>query len=152
MKNKNYSEGTIFAVPLKSKGYLVGVVARTSKAYKGSILGYFFGKKYKTVPTIKKVDGIDPAKAIKIYIVIDVNLINNKWPIIGKFTDWDRTKFPMPYFVRKDPILEKAKRIKYSEVDLSKILKEWPEPYNSKLEESGICSAIIVEEMLLDII
>ncbi len=56
MKNVNqnlpYQEGDWFAVPLRSGGYGVGLVARAPG--NGIVLGCFFGTRYDTLPKEKK--------------------------------------------------------------------------------------------------
>lgn len=51
-----YSEGDVFAVALRDGGYGTGVVARMDG--KGSVLGYFFGRRYDKPPELADVRSV----------------------------------------------------------------------------------------------
>src|SRR2546427_613319 len=97
-----YSEGTVFFVPLRKGGYARGVVARASREGK-VLLGYFFGPRLPSADVTECGD-LDPAKAILRLRFGDLGLINGEWPIRGRVPGWDRSRWPMPHFVRKDPL------------------------------------------------
>jgi hypothetical protein len=44
-------------------------------------------------------------------------LIKGQWKVIGNVPNWHRAEWPMPNFVRRDPISAKAWLIRYSDVD-----------------------------------
>jgi hypothetical protein len=130
-----YREGTWFAVPLRDSGFGVGVVARSTK--QGCLLCYFFGPRRDLPPSISDVAALSASDAIMVQMVGDLGLIRGEWPILGEPPIWDRSKWPVPPFVRRDPILGQARRVQYSEHDLFTIIKEGPEPNDSKLESDG---------------
>jgi Immunity protein 26 len=113
-------EGTWFAVPLPSgNGYAVGLIARTSK--RNSVLfGYFFGPIRKTVPEIEELASMRLQESILAVRFVDTFLVEKKWPIIGKLPDWDRDLWPMPSFLRTDPLNNHSWTVEYSEEDLSR--------------------------------
>lgn len=135
-----YSEGTLFAVPLRQGGFAVGVVARAS--IKGKvILSYFFGPHRTSVPSLAEVEKLKPSEAVRVLQVGDLSLLNGTWPIIGRGASWERSEWPMPVFVRKDPLSRKAWRVHYSDKDPNRIELEEPEPYESALECDALFGA-----------
>ncbi|MGH9438094.1 MAG: Imm26 family immunity protein [Terriglobia bacterium] len=120
-----YSEGSTFLVPLKNAGYVRGVVARATK--KGKVLlGYFFG------PRLASTDGVswndlDPTTPILRIRFGDLGLINGEWPICGKVPNWNRADWPMPDFVRQDPLGRlRPVLVRYADIDPIHIEAERP--------------------------
>ncbi len=93
-------EGTWFAVPLRDGGFCRGLMARTDG--KGSSFGYFFGPKKATIEDLPDVSGLHPNDAILVGRFGDLGLLNGEWKVIEKDTQWDRTAWPMPPFIRVD--------------------------------------------------
>lgn len=143
-----YSEGSVFAVPLRSGGFGIGVVARVAADDSGGVLGYFFGPKYGTVPTLEAVSFLSPRQALRAVRFGDPFLVNGKWPVIGSVKNWNRDAWPMPDFVRRDELTKQAWRVRYSEDNLTQALSETPEPYDSALERDAVFGAGAVELML----
>jgi hypothetical protein len=126
-----YSEGSVFAVPLRNGGYATGVVARA--APEGKVLfGHFFGPKLDSVDEVN-LEGIEPEKSILSIIFGDLGLINGEWRLIGSMPNWQRGAWSMPDFVRRDPIGKRAWRVRYSDVDPSKIESEVPIEFDRDL-------------------
>ena len=103
MRKLPYGEGDWFAVPLHTTGYGVGVVARMPRGGK-VLLGYFFGPRRDRPPALDEVSALRPAQAVRALRFGDLGLIEGKWPLIGRSPDWDRARWPMPTFVRTEPI------------------------------------------------
>jgi hypothetical protein len=78
----------------------------------------------------------------------DLNLLDQKWQIIGSIAPWDRQDWPMPYFVRKDDISKKAWRVRLSETNVHEGIEEIPISYDSLLERDGVYGAGAVELLL----
>ncbi|MGH8189839.1 MAG: Imm26 family immunity protein, partial [Rhodanobacteraceae bacterium] len=120
-----YSEGSTFLVPLKNGGFARGVVARASPKGRG-VMGYFFG------PRLSSKDGVtwndlDPSGAILRIRFGDLGLINGEWPICGQVPNWNRDDWPMPDFVRRDPLgCLKPKLVRYADDDPMRIEVEYP--------------------------
>ena len=119
-KKLPYEEGSWFAIPLEQGGYAVGCVARCTG--KGPALGYFFGPKRAQVPSIDELASLAPKDAIKVMQFGDLGLIDGSWPVIGRFPDWDRTKWPIPIFYNDDPLVDVTWKVEY---DDSLQEKEW---------------------------
>ena len=45
----------------------------------------------------------------------DLGIIEHEWPIIGPTPNWNRDAWPVPHFVRKDPILCDLYIVEYSD-------------------------------------
>lgn len=120
-----YSEGSVFSVPLRDSGVARGVVARATS--RGRVLmGYFFGPRLSSHDAVK-LDDLNPANAILRTRFGDLGLINGEWRIHGKVPDWNRSEWPIPNFVRRDPLgKRKAVLIVYSDVDPLRIQAEYP--------------------------
>lgn len=126
-----YTEGTVFVVPLRNGGYARGIVARA--APEGACLfGYFFGPKMAS-PEELSFENIEPEKAIMTPIFGDLGLLNGEWTVIGTLPDWRRDVWPMPDFVRRDPIGKRAWRVRYTDDDPSKIESEESVPFDTNL-------------------
>ena len=118
----NYTEGTWFAIPLRNSGYGIGVIAR---AKRGCILAYFFGPRRKSVPELDEISKLKAGSAITVLRVGDLGLIRGEWPIIGKTQLWDRSKWAMPVFIRREPLPPfRNWRVYFSDTDPTKRIKQ----------------------------
>jgi hypothetical protein len=110
-----YDEGSVFLIPLRDGGVARGVVART--APKGRVLlGYFFGPRLEREVSAT-LDDLSPDRALASIRFGDLRLIKRQWKVIGSVPNWHRAEWPMPNFVRRDPISGKAWLVRYSDVD-----------------------------------
>lgn len=146
-----YSEGTSFVVPLRQGGFAVGVVARASAAGK-VILCYFFGPSRTSIPSLADVDKLELSDAVLVVRVGDLSLMDGDWPIVGPIASWNRFEWPMPIFVRKDPLSHRAWRVQYSDKDPRKIEGEESEPYESTLERDAVYGAGAAEILLTNLL
>ena len=102
----------MFAVPLKRSGFAHGVAARVAPRGK-IVFGYFFGPKTET-PAAAGTE-LNPANAVLRVRFGDLGLINGEWPVIGTVPDWDRGRWPMPEFVRRDPLSGRVWIVRYAD-------------------------------------
>ena len=77
-------EGTWFAVPLRSRGSAVGLVARTARGG-GVILAYFFRNVWDGAPSLDEVRSLKPADAVKVLRVGDLSWSREPGPSSGAF-------------------------------------------------------------------
>lgn len=140
-------EGTWFAVPLRSKGFAVGVVARTSPGG-GIVLAYFFGKKWDRPPTLGEIKGLHPEEALRVLRVGDLGLIDRTWPVLGRDPDWRRGEWPVPPFARKDDLSRRAWRVHYSDRDANLVESETPISYDTNVERDAVLGAGAAEIVL----
>jgi len=133
-----YKEGTWFAAPLPSGRFAVGRVARRTR--KGEIiLAYFFGPKRDRVPDLNKVESSNPLDAVKVIRIGGYGLMDGAWPIIGDSLLWEREKWPIPEFIRRDPLSETAWRVIYADDNPNEVAREEPIPYStSDLEPDSL--------------
>jgi hypothetical protein len=128
-----YTEGSVFLVPLRRGGYARGVVTRATDEGKG-IFGYFFGPRLPSTNDVK-LDALNPANAVKRIMFGDLGLINGEWPILGTLPNWNRSEWPMPDFVRRDPLGRlRPILVRYSDIDPMRIEEEYPIDDDSGLE------------------
>ena len=126
-----YSEGTLFAIPLRNGGFARGIVARA--APEGAVLyGFFFGPKLASLGEVGP-DAIRPEAAIAQMIFVDLGLINGEWSIVGSLPNWQRGDWRMPDFVRRDPVGKRAWRVRRSDTDPSRIDHEEPVAFDANL-------------------
>jgi hypothetical protein len=141
------AEGSCFAVPLRSKGFVIGVVARNSSS-SGVVLAYFFKKIWERIPFLDEIKGLKPAEASRILRIGDLELIRGNWPILGNLPRWCRSDWIMPQFIRKDELSRKAWSVQYSDSDANLVERETPIAYDTNLERDAVLGAGAVEIVL----
>jgi len=144
---KFVEEGTWFAAPLRSKGFAVGVVARTSPGG-GIVLAYFFKNVWDRLPTIGEVKAFKPADAVRVLRVVDLSLMDGSWPILAQDPDWRRTDWTLPRFVRRDDLSRQAWSVQYSDRDANLVESETPTSYDTNLERDAVLGAGAAEVLL----
>jgi hypothetical protein len=120
-----YQEGEWFSVPLREGGAAVGLAARARKRGK-IVLGYFFGPRRHGVPDLAELDSLRPADAVLVARFGDLALIQGEWPVLGRSPSWDRSRWPMPRFVRSEELSGRVWEVEYSDVDPNKVVAERP--------------------------
>jgi hypothetical protein len=124
MTKLTYQEGDVFGVPLEEgRGYALGLVARVAKRG-GTVLGYFFGKHFGYLPIEIDMSALRPQDAILTVRFGDLHLMDGRWPIISRTQGWDRGMWPMPKFVRIEPVSNKVYLVSFSDDDPSARLTE----------------------------
>lgn len=143
-----YSEGDVFAVPLRDGGYGIGLVARMNG--KGAVLGYFFGSRYDTVPNIAEVGELSALDAVLIQIFGDLGLIRGAWPVFGRLPGWQREEWPMPAFGRREALTGRCFRVEYPDDDPNGRPREVPISSEEcdRLPEDGAAGFAFVEARL----
>ncbi len=152
-KNAPFKEGTWFAIPLREGGYATGRVARHSPNGE-IILAYFFGPKRETIPALEELEQVASDSAIKIAQVGALGIIEGSWPVVGDLPSWEREKWPIPVFIRRDDIGKMAWRVVYADDNPNWVVSEERIPYESSgYERDSLLGAgaaeIILTQMLL---
>jgi len=93
-------EGDWFAVPLRSGGYALCVIARITDKY--GALGYFFGPRYNSLPRTQDIVGKAKDSALVVRWFSTLGIKEGVWQKVGESRDWDRTHWPVPVFARID--------------------------------------------------
>ncbi len=114
-----YKEGDWFVVPLKNRGYGLGLVARSNA--RGVILGYFFGPRHMEVPALAATGALQPKEAVLVEMFGDLGIIEGKWPVLGSVGPWNRKRWRVPLFVRKDAITGECELVEYSDENLDEL-------------------------------
>jgi hypothetical protein len=140
-------EGTWFAVPLRSKGFAVGLVARSSPDG-GVVLAHFFKGVWDEVPSIQEIRAFKPADVARVLRVGDLGLIDGSWPIVGRDPEWRREDWTVPCFVRRDDLSRRAWSVKYSDRDANLVESESPTSYDTTLERDALLGAGATEVVL----
>lgn len=147
-----YKEGDIFAVPLKTGGFGLGVVARCPAQGK-VLLGYFFAGPKTEPPKVGGVPNLRADDAVLIARFGDLSLYRRDWPVVGHISDWDRRDWPMPSFALQDPLSSKrAWKITYSEDDPAQEVNREPAGPDSHLQPAALYGAGAVEIALSELV
>lgn len=122
MASTNYKVGDWFAVPLREPGHAIGLIARGNR--EGVLLGYFFGPRRGSVPSLTDVQGLRPDDAILVGRFGHLGLKQGRWPILGRVRDWEPSAWPTPVFVRHEELSGRSIRIVYDDDDPNRVLSE----------------------------
>jgi hypothetical protein len=117
-----YGEGDWFAVPLLDGGFAIGLVARSNP--KGVLLGYFFGPKRMSVPTLNETKSLKAEDAVLVGRVGYLGILHGKWPLLGHLDDWDRSEWPIPIFARYEQLTGRSFHTYYDDDDPNRLLRE----------------------------
>ena len=150
MSKIKYSEGDVFAVPLRSGGFARGVVTRTSRAGK-ILIGYFFGPKLSDLGGGH--DALQPQDSLAIMRCGDLGIVTGDWPLIDTISDWNRDVWQSPKFLREDPISNRAWLITYADDDPA--VEQTAEPCSpgaTEHERAGLAGSGVVEIRLTNIL
>jgi hypothetical protein len=123
MAKLRYKEGDVFGVPLSEGGYGLGVAARVGKRGR-IVLGYFFDKFFGILPSKPEMPLLLPEEAILRVRFGDLHLMDGRWPIISEIRGWQREIWPMPNFVRIEPVSNRVYLVWYSDDDPGQRLRE----------------------------
>jgi hypothetical protein len=138
-----YSESSVFLVPLRNGGYARGVVARSN--VEGRILlGYFFGPRLASTNEVALED-LEPSSTIHRVRCGDLGLVKGEWQIVGTVSNWDRSKWPMPEFIRRDDLSKKAWLVRYSDNNPNRIETEFPVEFDSDMPRDSVSGYGAVE-------
>lgn len=102
-RHVKYDEGQWFAVPLRSGGYVLGLIVRGSYRTRGG-LGYFFGPRFDNIPHGMLTFSLRSVDAILIAWFGDLEIIEGRWPLIDNTQPFSRSDWPVPKFSRRDAL------------------------------------------------
>jgi hypothetical protein len=94
--------GDWLSVPLSDGTYALGVVARAAKG--GILLGYFFGPRRGTTPTLVDTAGLTADGAVLVGLFGSQGLRDHTWSTLGRQPEWNDDTWPIPVFVNIEPI------------------------------------------------
>jgi Immunity protein 26 len=149
MTNVRYSEGDWFAVPIRSGGFAIGVIARANPG--GVLLGYFFGPKRAALPKIEELARLTAADAVLVGKFGHLGIKQNRWPIVGRFDTWDRREWPMPALVRYEELTGRTFRVIYDDDDPNRFVREerlTPDEVSTDAPKDGLMGPGFAEAIL----
>lgn len=112
-----YREGDWFLVPVSTKEYATGVIARVSPTQRGVLLGYFFFDLISAAPPLDQLCNRTAGDANLVLVFGHLGLSTGTWPIIGRCENWQANSWPMPTFVRQDLLTGKRLEVWLDEMD-----------------------------------
>lgn len=110
-KKVPYKTGDWFAVPLRTGGFAVGIIANANRRA-GILFGYFFGPKRRALPRLDELRALTPKDAVLLAQFGDLGLIKGEWPIVGS-VDAGEQDWPMPPLVRRDAMTGRPQLVTY---------------------------------------
>jgi hypothetical protein len=141
-----YQEGSVFVLPLLNGGFARGVVARTTSRGR-VLLGYFFGPRLEDAASAN-CDGLTPEGAVIRVRFGDLKLFQGEWQVIGSVPDWDRQRWPIPEFVRRELPGTRVWRVRYSDADPNLLEAETLISGDTTLDQDRMLGAGAVEKVL----
>lgn len=148
MPKINYKEGDWFAVPLRTNGYATGVIARANP--KGALLGFFFGPKRSSPPSLAEVAGLEPADAVLVAHFGHLGLLGQTWPILGSAENWERERWSATQFGHRESLTGRLLKVVFDDDDPNRELRRVPVSADEfdQLPRSGASGAGAVEIVL----
>ena len=122
MVKHSYAEGDWFAVPLRTGGFALGIIARTNP--KGVLLGYFFGPRRNELPDLADSIGLLPAGAVLVGKFGHLGIRGGSWPLLGQGPGWERSAWPTPTFVRYEELTGRTFHVHYDDADPARVMGE----------------------------
>jgi hypothetical protein len=120
--NRTYAEGDWFAVPLRTDGYAMGIIARANP--EAALLGYFFGPRRHDRPMLVDSTGLSPDQAVLVGRFGDLGIRSGSWPLLGQAPGWDRSAWPTPTFVRYEELTGRTFHVRYDDADPARVIDE----------------------------
>jgi hypothetical protein len=145
----SYREGDWFAVPLPSGGFGIGLAARVPAGGR-ILLGYFFGKRFASLPNSEDIPPFDAGAAVLVLMFGDLHLMSGAWPVIRHSEGWTRDRWPLPAFGFKQDVGGKFWRVEYGD-DLSVATMRRTSVSSDQIEglpKDGLFGAGAIEKML----
>jgi hypothetical protein len=123
-KTQKYHEGDWFFVPVTDEVGIIGIIARKSPSQASTLLGYFFKPTFPAPPSLSDINGFKSSNASEVVIFSAKGIRDGSWKIIGKAEAWDVNNWPMPNFVREDPLTKKRYEVAHDDSDPAKRIGE----------------------------
>lgn len=119
-------------------------MARAPLRTGGTLLGYFFGPKLDLIGNVS-FDRLEAKDAVLRVRFGDLGLIDGSWPVLGMAPNWERSHWPFPDFVRREPLSDRAYLVRYCDTDPRKREFEKPVDPHCDLPADGLCGSGAVE-------
>ncbi|QDT90824.1 Imm26 family immunity protein [Gimesia algae] len=116
----NYSNGTVFCVPLKNGKYARGVVARSDEEL--GIFGYFFGPCLDSIPATLDESQLCIEETVLAGIFSGMGLCIGEWKQLGNIKSFQRKDWPMPMLINTEDESDRVELVEYDEDTLAEKL------------------------------
>ena len=98
---------------------------------------------------LEEVSALKPDFSVLVLRFGGLGLVNGEWPIIGNSDLWNRADWPIPVFIRREPITLRNWLVYYSDTDPRHRVKEVREPNDRPdLREDSLAGYGAVEALL----
>lgn len=124
MPEPTYREGDWFAVPLRGGGFGAVIIARAMPSEEGVLLGYFFGPRHDSAPTLDELSALSASDAVLVERFGDLGILDGTWLLVGHTDRWDRGAWPTPAFGRLEELTGRAFKVIYHDADPNRLLGE----------------------------
>ena len=93
---------------------------------------------------------LEPSNAVLIRRFGDLGLVEGQWEVLGSDPGWDRDRWPVPGFGRREELTGRSWRVEYSDADGIELLGEMivSDAERERLPEDGLAGAGFVEQRL----
>jgi hypothetical protein len=112
MLEPTYRESDWFAVPLRGGGYAAGIIARAMPRKEDVLLGYFFGPRRDTIPTLDELSARSASDAALVERFGDLGILDGTWPLVGHTDRWNRGAWPTPAFGRFEELTGRVREVR----------------------------------------
>jgi hypothetical protein len=149
-----YAEGDWFAVPLRNGGFASGVISRAMPRKEGILIGYFFGPRRATVPSLETMADLAPPQALFVRRFGHLGLLHGTWPLLGRLDSWDRGEWHARVFGRYEELTGRSFKITYDDSDPNMIVhRESVDRTDlANLPRDGLLGAGAVERTLSELL
>lgn len=90
--------------------FVLGLIARIAPGGK-ILVAYLFRDLLTRVPAESKIPA--PDGVLLVARIGDLGLIQGRWPVVKRIGRWDRKRWPLPAFGRREPLSDRAWRVAY---------------------------------------
>jgi Immunity protein 26 len=150
MPEPTYREGDWFAVPLRGGGFGAVIIARAMPSKEGVLLGYFFGPRHDSAPTLDELGALSASDVALVERFGDLGILDGTWLLVGHTDRWDRGAWPTPAFGRLEELTGRAFKVIYDDADPNRLLgEERIDPSElASMPKDGLSGAGAVERIL----
>jgi hypothetical protein len=116
----------------------------------GVLLGYFFGPKRDTIPTLDEISSLSASDAALVERFGDLGILDGTWPLVGQTDRWDRDSWPTPTFGRSEELTGRVFKVIYDDANPNRVLREERIDPNelATMPKDGLSGAGAVERIL----
>ncbi len=152
-KKQNVVAGNWYGMRLRRSEYVPLIVARYAPSTDAALV-YVFDACSKQCPVLNSVRNLSASSALTAFVVSADPLADGLWPLIGKDPDFSKEKWPMPWFLEVDPLINIKWRVKLNEDDLMTtcVSERLSLDEGEEYTEIGICGRDFAKAIIKDLL